>query len=79
MSLSKEQISTLLGMISSAEPSKLDCDECFEQVAEFAEVVLSHKEIPDALKAVESHLKQCICCKDEFNALMDGLRTLEVQ
>ena len=77
MSLSKEQIDNLLGMISSVESDELDCDGCFGQIAEFAEFHLSTQAIPDAMRAVETHLTQCLCCKDEFDALLKGLRAIE--
>ena len=77
MSLSKEQIERLLGMISSVEADELDCDGCFGQIAEFAELHLSDREIPEAMQVVETHLQQCVCCQDEFNALLKGLRAIE--
>jgi hypothetical protein len=76
MPLSNEQISTLLGMVETASPDELACDGCSEQIAEFAELRLTDCEIPDALKTVEGHLDQCICCKDEFVALLAALRDL---
>jgi len=79
MALSQEQISSLLGMISSAKEDSLDCDACFDHLAEFAEAELAGQEVPDALKAVETHLHQCGCCKDEYLALMDGLREMDVK
>jgi len=30
-------------------------------------------EVSEALKAVEVHLRQCMCCKDEYESLKDGL------
>ncbi len=77
MPISKEQISTLMSLITSSESDSLDCDGCFAQVSEFADIVLTNKEIPAALKSVENHLQQCMCCKDEFAALLDGLREME--
>ena len=77
MSLSKEQISDLLGLVGSVESDDLDCDGCFGQIAEFADLHLSQQEIPEAMRAVETHLQQCVCCKDEFDALLKGLREIE--
>jgi len=77
MPLTNEQVSNLLGMVASGEPDRLDCNGCFEQLAEFAEVHLTSREIPAALRAVETHLRQCACCNDEFNALLEGLRALQ--
>ena len=77
MPLSTEQLSTLLGMITTSEPDSLDCDGCSEHLAEFAEAELTSREIPEAIRTVEIHLRQCACCKDEYNALLEGLRALE--
>ncbi|AMV21147.1 hypothetical protein [Planctomyces sp. SH-PL14] len=77
MSLSDEQISDLVRLAATAETDRLDCDGCFAQLAAFAELELAHKEIPEALRAVEVHLRQCQCCQAEFEALMEGLRSLE--
>ncbi len=79
MALSEEQIATLIGMIATSQADDLDCDGCFEQLSEFVEVELAAREIPDALRAVETHLKQCKCCQDEYNALLEGLRALETE
>ncbi len=77
MPLSNEQIASLLGMINTAEQDDIDCDGCFEHLAQFAETRLANQDIPDALRTVEIHLRQCACCKDEYNALLEGLRVLE--
>lgn len=77
MALSREQVNNLLDMVVSVESDELDCDGCFGQIAEFADLHLSHREIPEAMKAVETHLHQCLCCKDEFNALLKALQTVE--
>jgi len=76
MALTNEQISSLLGMISASKEDLSDCDGCFDHLAEFADTELAGREIPDALKAVESHLQQCSCCKDEYQTLLKGLREI---
>ncbi|TWT48228.1 hypothetical protein KOR42_40190 [Thalassoglobus neptunius] len=77
MPLSEEQIAKLLGMVAASEADCIDCDKCFDHLAEFAEAELTHREIPDAMKHIQVHLEQCPCCHDEFTALMTALRTLE--
>ena len=76
MPLSKKQIKALLQYVAKAEHDAIDCDGCYGQVAEFSEAQLEGVEIPQALEAVELHLRQCICCKDEFESLIDGLHGL---
>lgn len=76
MPLSKNQIDALVKHIAKAEHDSIDCDGCYGRVAEFSEAQLEGAEIPQALKAVEVHLRQCICCEDEFESLLNGLKSL---
>ncbi len=76
MPLSKEQIDKLLGLVKSCKPDCLNCDECFAYIAEFAEVQLTARSVPEALVAVETHLGQCPCCRDEYKALVEGLQAM---
>ena len=73
MALTKDQIKSLIEMVSTAESDELDCDGCFGQIAEFAELHLAAQELPEAMRAVQHHLEQCLCCRDEFHALLKGL------
>lgn len=77
MSLSDEQISGLIKLAATVEADALDCDGCFAHLAEFAELQLARREVPEALKTVEAHLQQCQCCRAEFEALMEALRNLD--
>ncbi|WP_168564551.1 hypothetical protein [Crateriforma spongiae] len=77
MSLSEQQVATLLNLVSTTESDSLDCDGCFGKIAEFAELRLKGRSVPDAMKAVEVHLRQCHCCQTEFEALMDALGELD--
>ena len=76
MALSKKQISSLLQMVSVATEDAMDCDGCFDHMAEFADAELAGQEIPNAPTAVENHLRQCTCCKDEYQTLLEGLKGL---
>jgi len=77
MPLSNEQIKSLLGLVANVESDSMDCDSCFGRVAEFAEINLKGAEIPEAFRDVEAHMRQCPCCKDEYEALLAGLRGLD--
>ena len=77
MALSEAQISNLLEMVAVVESDELDCDGCVERIAEFADLHLTAREIPDAMQAVKTHLEQCPCCQDEFKALLNGLAAIE--
>ncbi len=77
MKLSAEQTRALLNSVAVAKQDEVDCDGCFEHLAEFVELELAGAEIPEALGKVERHIDQCSCCKDEHNALLEGLRALD--
>ena len=76
MTISKEQTESLLAYVASAGSDELDCDGCFEFMAEFVEHEIAEREIPEALMIVQRHLEQCPCCNDEHEALLAGLHAL---
>lgn len=75
--LSSELLAKLVEAVSESQPDSLDCDECFKHFAEFAEAQLAELDTPQALRAVENHLRQCGCCREEYQALLDGLREID--
>lgn len=74
MSLTKENIQTLVALIATAEPDQMSCDECFGQIGEFAEIALEGRPLSAGMTVIQRHLEQCPCCKDEYEALLDALR-----
>jgi cation transport regulator ChaC len=79
MSLSKDQTKSLLAFVASSKSDEMDCDSCFDHMADFVEKELAGEEIPAALQKVQRHLDQCACCDDEHNALLEGLKALTDQ
>lgn len=77
MKLDNNQLNALLGLVASTQDDKIDCDNCFDHVAEFADARLAGKPLSDALKAVQTHLESCPCCADEYRALLEGLAGLD--
>ena len=69
MSLSEQQVRTLVQLAVTTTPDDMNCDGCFGRVAEFAEIHLANQPLSESLRRVEDHLKNCPCCKDEFEAL----------
>ena len=77
MKLTKEQTAALLQYVAGSQPDQIDCNGCFEHLAEFVDHELLGNEIPEALQSVQRHIEQCPCCNDEHNALLEGLRAIE--
>lgn len=77
MPLSKNQISTLLSLVAGATEDPMSCDGCFEHVAQFVETELAGAELNESMLMIKNHMKNCPCCKDEYNALMEAMTALE--
>ena len=76
MSLNEQQIQTLVQLVVTTTPDSLDCDGCFGRIAEFAEIHLTNQSVSESMRCVDEHLKNCPCCKDEFEALKLALAGL---
>ncbi|MDA8563613.1 hypothetical protein N9L06_04080 [Mariniblastus sp.] len=78
MSLSELQVRTLMQLVVTTTPDDMNCDGCFGRVAEFAEIHLANQPLSESMRIVEEHLKNCPCCKDEFEALKLALASVGV-
>jgi len=79
MELNYRQIKDLMFLLSITREHELNCNECLDKVAEFAECSLAGKPMPDALEAVRHHLTLCAECREEYEALLKALNSLEDQ
>lgn len=76
MALSDDQIRALVHALRLTREHEINCNECLDMVAEFAERELAGRPIPDALEAVRHHLTRCGECRDEYEALLAALRRM---
>lgn len=77
MALTTQQINDLVAMVITVEADEVDCEECFGRVAEFAQLQLTGQSLNAGMQAIEKHLQQCPCCRDEYQALLEGLKEIE--
>lgn len=77
MKLNKDIIKKLIGMVQNARPDEIGCDECFDQIHEFAEIKLQGKEPENAMPLVKDHLDKCGECREEFHALLEAMKSLK--
>lgn len=75
--LGPEMLEGMLRGIMTTRPDEIDCDECFERLDEFTELVLAGKDIPEAMELVEDHLNRCPDCREEFEALLEALQAVQ--
>lgn len=71
-----EQAAMMLRGILNAEGEVLGCEECFELLDRCAELIEGGQKIEDVYPDVKKHLEDCICCVEEFDALLAALSAL---
>jgi hypothetical protein len=76
MALNPEMVKQMVRGIVTTRPDEVGCDECFQEVDRFAEMVLDGKDAADALPLVQDHLNRCGDCREEFEALLEALRAM---
>lgn len=59
--------------IISTRPDEIGCDECFQQLDGFVDMVLVGKDAAAAMPLVQDHLVRCPDCHEEFAALLAAL------
>lgn len=77
MKLKPEVIKKIVDSALSARNVEIGCDDCSERLAEFAEHALRNRRLSDALQLVSDHLERCPDCREEFDALMSALRSID--
>ena len=57
--------------------TEVDCDACFEAMAEFAECQLSGASVPDALVLIDDHIKICVDCEEQYQILKTTISEMD--
>ena len=73
MAITYKQVTNLLASIVSAVPDQLNCDGCYELIAELADAESRGDELSTALEAVRIHLTQCPCCAYEYETMLEAI------
>jgi len=79
MPLEKRHIETLLSAVFRTRDDEIDCGGCLASMAEFAEIRLVGAEIPQALRRIEDHLAICPECTEEYEVLLDIVRSADIE
>ena len=56
-------------ILETAE-DEIACEECFELLDSYVDLLLENPNAVDIMPAVEQHLKQCNCCTAELEAML---------
>ena len=76
MILKRNLLKKLIHGVANTNPEEIGCDECYQQLDQFAEMVLEGKQAAEAMPLVEDHLQKCGDCHQEFTAFLDALKAI---
>jgi hypothetical protein len=76
MKLSPDVLKKMVNSIATTRPDEIACDKCFEQLDQFAEQMLAGKPAAEAMPLVQNHLNRCKDCREEFEALLEAVKSL---
>lgn len=72
-----DDLEMLARMIAETHDEEIGCDECLEKLDRYVEMRLSGMDTAAAMPLVEDHLEKCGDCREEFEMLLEALRTSE--
>jgi hypothetical protein len=72
-----DDLDMLARMIAETHDEEIGCDECLEKLDRYVEMRLSGMDTAAAMPLVEDHLEKCGDCREEFEMLLEALRTSE--
>ncbi len=77
MKLTTDLLKKMIRMVKMTKSDEIGCDECFEELHQFAEMELAGKSPEEALPLVKDHLERCGSCREEYEALLEAMKGLE--
>lgn len=68
-----ERAARMIRDVLNAEGDAIGCEECYEVLDRYAELVEAGKDVTKVYPEVKKHLEDCFCCGEEFQALQAAL------
>jgi predicted RNase H-like HicB family nuclease len=78
MKLDKKVVKYLIANVEATHEHELSCGGCFQEISKFAELKLLGKSPEEAMPLVQEHLDNCHECKEEYEALLEGVKKLNI-
>jgi hypothetical protein len=76
MKIESRKIRRMVRNILTARPDEIGCAECLERMDRFVEMELAGRSPAEAMPLVHDHLTRCRDCHEEYEALLQALRSL---
>lgn len=78
MKLNKEVLKKILSKLPHTHEDEIGCDDCFDELHTFAEMELEGKSPEEAMPLIKEHLENCGECRQEYQALLEGMKALKM-
>jgi hypothetical protein len=69
-----ERVQRIVGAIEATAESEIDCEEVYRLLDEYADLLVRGEDPARMYPRLEHHLKMCLDCQEELEALLDALR-----
>ena len=76
MNLQEDILKKLIHQILAEESGELGCPECCDLMDKFAEIKLAGHIPALEMPLVQEHLNHCDNCREQYDMLVDALRSL---
>jgi len=77
MDIDPKMIKDMVREIVTTREDEMDCPECFEHMDHFADLLVSGADLDNTMLRLRDHLEHCPHCKEEFDALLGAVRSLQ--
>lgn len=71
---SEKIVTNLMNALEMTQDHELSCDEVFELLDEYAELIINNQDARKYMPLVAHHLEMCSHCREEFEALIEVMR-----
>ena len=78
MSIPEEKLKFFINKIAATRPDEIGCDDCYEQLSQFADMLRDGKDPAKLMPLMQHHLEMCSICGEEFEALVEALEAVSI-
>ncbi len=68
---SDEKRDPILGRVLGPGASELTCEQCFEELDRYVELVVAGEPADERIPGMHAHLEGCPACAEDFRSLRD--------
>ncbi len=78
MQFDKQGLIRVINAALYTQPREIGCDECFEHMDHYAELLRRGQDPDQVLPLVHEHLQRCPNCREEFEVLLAALEAANI-